>query len=98
MKVFEKEEFQKKAVRWMVGKGQWRRKLDQLMSDITGGEDWWPKGLPQLPVNRSNRQEYVKQEWSGGLVRYGKKYYRIVIESVLLGRYYVARLGKVWDD
>lgn len=94
MKVFEKEEFQKKAVWWMVRKGQWRRNLAQLMSDITGGEDWWPRGLPDMRVNREFREQFMKENWSGGLVRHGKSYYRIVIENVL-GLYYAVRLEKV---
>lgn len=94
MVVFEKAEFLKKAVEWMVSREQVRLNLSTLISDITGGEDWWPLGLPQLSVNRDSREEYIKQEWSREIVRYGRSYYRLVIENVL-GLYYAVRLEKV---
>jgi len=94
LKVFEKEEFRKKVVEWMVGKGQYRRKLDDLVTDITGGEDWWPSGLPDMRVNREFRGQYIKENWSEGLVRHGKSYYRIAIENVF-GLYHVVRLERV---
>ena len=94
MKVLKKKQFLKKAVRWMVDHGQQRRELSTLILDFTNREDWWPYGLPLLPVNRRNREEYIKQEWTGDLVRYKRSYYRLAIENVL-GLYYAVRLEKV---